>query len=207
MARPHDRLRWARESAGFKTAAEFVKAHNLELGTYRHHENGTRGLRPSVARKYASLLGIDIKWLQFGEGSPRKGVDLTPTLRPISWAPVISWIQAGQLTQGPTIQLSGEEEYVPVTWHRQTYALEVRGTSMNRIAAPGDIIVVDPEDRHPEDKLVYVIRDGSELTFKRFRSTNGPIRLEPDSTDPHETIFPSDGLEVVGRVIFILKKA
>ena len=96
---------------------------------------------------------------------------------------------------------------MPVVWHHPTYALEVRGTSMNRVAQPGDIIIVDPEDREPKDKLIYIVRNGSDLTFKRYRDSNGPIRLEPDSTENHETIFPSDGLEVVGRVIFVLRKA
>lgn len=208
MRGSHDRLRWAREAAGYPTAADFAAKHNLELGTYRHHENGTRGLRPHVAKKYANLLNVDTNWLQFGVGSPRKGVDLTPELRPISWAPLISWVQAGQLLATDNeVRLTGEEEYVPVVWHHPTYALEVRGTSMNRVAQPGDIIIVDPEDREPKDKLIYIVRNGSDLTFKRYRDSNGPIRLEPDSTENHETIFPSDGLEVVGRVIFVLRKA
>jgi SOS-response transcriptional repressor LexA len=200
------RLKWARESAGFKTAADFARQFGLEVVAYRHHENGTRGLRPEVARRYARFLKIEPNWLLYGEGAPQKGVELSPSLRPITYAKKISWVEAGKFAEGVPILSSGED--VPVIYHRPTvFALEVRGTSMNRLAAPGDLIIVDYEDRDPIDSKLYVVRCGTEITFKRFRSTNGPVRLEPDSTDSHDTIYPSgEDFVVVGRVVYILKQ-
>ena len=49
-----------------------------------------------------------------------------------------------------------------------------------------------------------VARAGDELTSKRHRATNGPIRREPDSTEPHETLYPGEGFEVLGRVISVV---
>lgn len=57
------RLKSAREIAGFKTAADFAKAHDLPESTYRSAENGTRGLRLEAARLYAPLLGVTWQWL------------------------------------------------------------------------------------------------------------------------------------------------
>lgn len=63
----HDRLRHARTAAGYKTAADFAAAIGVQDGTYRHHENGIRGLSPNAAKRYASHLGVSATWLMFGE--------------------------------------------------------------------------------------------------------------------------------------------
>lgn len=76
---------------------------------------------------------------------------------------------------------------------------------MNRVVDDGGVIVVDYEQRHPYDKMLVIARIGDEVTFKRYRDTNGPIRLEPDSTDPHETIFPGEGFEILGRVVYSIR--
>lgn len=101
--------------------------------------------------------------------------------------------------------LSVIDDRVPVAHHRATvFALRVRGSSMNRVAPEGSVIVVDYEDRELVDKRLYVVRYGNEATFKRYRNTGGPERLEPDSSEPHETIFPVDGFEVIGRAVFVV---
>lgn len=66
------RLRRARAGAGFKTAADFAKAHDLPESTYRSAENGTRGLRLEAARLYAPLLGVTWQWLIDDEESGSK---------------------------------------------------------------------------------------------------------------------------------------
>lgn len=64
---PHDRLRQAREQAGYPTAAVFAKVHDLPESTYRSHENGARGLTLPAVRHYADLLGVPWTWLMTGE--------------------------------------------------------------------------------------------------------------------------------------------
>lgn len=56
---PHEVLRRARVKKGFSTAAEAARAFGWNEVTYVSHENGTRGIRPSVAQKYAKALGIE----------------------------------------------------------------------------------------------------------------------------------------------------
>jgi SOS-response transcriptional repressor LexA len=204
-----ERLRWAREQAGFATAADFARAHGIEIGTYRHHENGIRGIRPATARRYAELLGIDPQWLLFEAGSPKPGVQLAPNFAPIVFAPVLSWVNAGRFAEGNPAALDDAEDHVPIAHHRSSvFALEVRGDSMNRVADEGDLVIVDYEDRSPEDGKLYIFRAEGEMTFKRYRNSSGPVRLEPASTNPvHDTIFPSTPFDIVGRVVFILKKA
>ncbi|MFI5022093.1 MAG: helix-turn-helix transcriptional regulator [Alphaproteobacteria bacterium] len=70
---PHDRLREARERAGYPTAAAFAKTHELTESTYRSHENGSRGLSMAAARLYAELLGVPWTWIMAGEPPASSG--------------------------------------------------------------------------------------------------------------------------------------
>jgi phage repressor protein C with HTH and peptisase S24 domain len=67
-----DRLRWAREQAGYENALDFVRAHDISQSAYYHHESNRRGFSSAVAERYARLLRIDYTWLQTGKGSPTK---------------------------------------------------------------------------------------------------------------------------------------
>ena len=74
---------------------------------------------------------------------------------------------------------------------------------MSRVAPGGSLIVVDYYDQDPVDGKCYIFRVGGEATFKRYRAS--PARLEPDSGEAgHETIFPQDEIEVLGRVVRVI---
>lgn len=101
--------------------------------------------------------------------------------------------------------MAESDVFIPIlTDAKDPVALEVRGTSMNRVAPPHSHIIVDPEQRHAEDGWAVIALVGDEVTFKRYRDTNGPIRLEPDSTEPHDTLYPGEGFEILGRVIKVV---
>ena len=53
-------LKKARKEAGYKSASEFAKQKGLSLSTYRHHENGTRGMSIELIKHYAELLNISV---------------------------------------------------------------------------------------------------------------------------------------------------
>ena len=63
------RLKQARLSKGFKSCSEFARYASIEEGTYRHHENGSRGLTVHALRKYAHVLDVCVCWLLTGEDS------------------------------------------------------------------------------------------------------------------------------------------
>lgn len=60
------RLREARKRAGYKSARSFAAKNSLTLSSYRHHENGTRGISIDQATHYSALLGIHPAWLMTG---------------------------------------------------------------------------------------------------------------------------------------------
>lgn len=67
------RLRWARQAAGYASAATFARAAGVSEVTYRAYENGTRNLPEDAARLLAQKLGVTWLWLFAGEGEPRSG--------------------------------------------------------------------------------------------------------------------------------------
>jgi len=63
------RLRQARTHAKFKDATVAAKKFGWNVITYRSHENGLRGLKPTVAKRYAKAYKVSLSWLMYNEGS------------------------------------------------------------------------------------------------------------------------------------------
>ena len=64
---PHQRLRLAREKAGFARASDAARAMGVGEPTYLGHENGSRGLSRAAAR-YARFFRVSLDWLIDGRG-------------------------------------------------------------------------------------------------------------------------------------------
>jgi transcriptional regulator with XRE-family HTH domain len=69
MNKPSERLKLARQAAGYVTAKNFAEANNIKYSTYRCHENGENAISQATAEHYAALLKIEPEWLLFGKES------------------------------------------------------------------------------------------------------------------------------------------
>jgi len=163
------RLRFLRERAGFatgKAAADFL---GVKPQTYAHHENGTRGLRPDVAKRYARRFRVDPWWLLNGPGTAlpsyeppqdmaqaagearrpdlRRGPKLPP-LRLDQMPRDVPVYGAAQSAYADRIRFTGMADRVPrlpgIAGASDVYALYVVGTSMQPAYGPGDLIYVSP---------------------------------------------------------------
>lgn len=77
MTTTAERLRKAREAAGFATAADFARHVGVKPVTYRTHETGHAGLKPDIAQLYSAALGVKVAWLLYGDDEgPRLSSDL-----------------------------------------------------------------------------------------------------------------------------------
>lgn len=63
---PWERLRQARQAAGHASATAAAEALGVKPSTYLGHENGSRGIRPVTAERYARGLGCDASWILYG---------------------------------------------------------------------------------------------------------------------------------------------
>lgn len=62
-----DRLREAREGAGFASAAEAADRFGWTYSTYVGHENGSRGIKNDMLRRYAAAFRVSVTWLIEGQ--------------------------------------------------------------------------------------------------------------------------------------------
>lgn len=163
----HDRLRLARERAGFETAAEAARRFGWPIVTYRHHENGTRGFKQSAAVRYARAFHVTPEWILLGTGlQQRKHV------------PVVGYI-------GP------KSEVFPVDGSASAFdsidpppgagpdakALLVRGESMWPRYADGDVLIYDhyiSAEQANGLECIVALTDG-----RRYVKN---LRLNPDGT-------------------------
>ena len=76
---PHQRLRRAREQAGFARASDAARAMGIEEPTYLGHENGSRGLSRAAPR-YARFFGVSLDWLIDGLGAAGPAAVTAPPL-------------------------------------------------------------------------------------------------------------------------------
>ncbi|MEM6900323.1 MAG: helix-turn-helix transcriptional regulator [Pseudomonadota bacterium] len=70
MEEPGDRLKNAREAAGYSSARSACDAFGWKYPTYVGHENGARGFK-GEAENYARVFRVSLEWLLTGKGSMR----------------------------------------------------------------------------------------------------------------------------------------
>lgn len=206
-----ERLRRLRKRAGHSMDSLARAIGYRAASGYQRYESPEHYHRPYlptdlVHRLLGALVGRGEPPITQSEVLALAGLaNMAGTAEPVFEVPLISWVQAGQLTEAlEPSHFSDVNQRVVVPYRRESlFALQVRGSSMSRVAPHGSMIVVDYYDRELSDGRCYIFRIDGEATFKRYRAN--PDRLEPDSIEPgHDTIFPKDGIEVVGRVVRVI---
>lgn len=204
-----ERLAWAMRRAALDQS-ELARRVGIKQPSIAHllsAEAKKSGHTPVIAR----ILKVDAEWLATGRGTPElsappidDSASLTETREPIIKVPLISWVQASQYTEIYDPYERGDSEgEVEVPYGKDTLiALRVKGGSMNRVAPEGSIIIIDYSDKTLTSGKYYVVKQDGKATFKRYRTN--PDRFEPESTESHDTIFPTGAVEIVGRVVKVI---
>lgn len=84
-----ERLREARLDRGFKSASAFARTVKVDPQVYINQENGSRGLKLPVMKKYCRALKINLAWLADGIGPRDVGAALAEEGRPYEYPPGI----------------------------------------------------------------------------------------------------------------------
>ena len=189
-----DRIRTAREAAGFDTQTKFAKKIGVERAAVSQWESLTNPTvpRPEHLQRISELTGRSFDWLLSGEAS-------------VQLVPLIDWVSAGRLVE-PMSQIPIED--VPLLAFADLgsgdwFALTVNGDSMDRLSPEGSTIIVNHADRELLTGRKYVFSIRGEATYKEWDPDPVP-QLVPVTTNPaaHKTFFPKTEEEVVvvGRV-------
>jgi len=133
----------------------------------------------------ANALGVTAEELKkgaFNEHSLTNVIPISPRM-----APVLSWVQAGTMTNVEAVDISEVEEWLPLPDGdcEKCFYLKVQGLSNYPEFHEGDYILVDPTlpfcDMNSGD--IVVVRKVDEATFKK-------LVIEPDGTKYLKAINP-----------------
>ena len=218
MTDASERLKTAREAAGFPRAADAVERFGWSYSTYAGHENGSRGFRLDSAKRYGRAFGVLPDWLLFGSGDDEE--NLPVRVDPTETAPV-----GAKLIQAYNVQASAgfgmlvgyeEAEYTlafpPGLMQRVTSTspahlaiIGVTGDSMTPDLKEDDIVMVDRTKTNIDYDGMFVIRVGEVLKVKLVNWGPGRRSVIVTSINPRyrdEEFGPEDDFEVIGRVIW-----
>lgn len=217
MSTPGERLKAAREAAGYATAKQAAEAMGIPAPTYIQHESGVRGVPATRAERYARFFRTTPEFLLYGRGdTPERGETPFGLRRVTRQVAVLGDVQAGawrEIDDEPETP-----EMIPVYLAgfegAQLFALRVRGTSMDRHYPDGTMVIVCPAAEigvREGDHVVVRRRRGSlvETTLKEVVKEKGGVALWPRSSDPAfqdpirvETVRDADeGPEIIGVIV------
>lgn len=91
---------------------------------------------------------------------------------------------------------------------KDIYALEVQGDSMiDALIHDGDIVVMRYQPTVENGELAAVwLRREEEATLKRFYLEGDRVRLQPANPMMKPMFFPSDDVEVKGKVVCVIRR-
>lgn len=157
MDEPKDRLQKARKDAGYDTPTDAANAFGWG-STYLSHENGSRGIRTAMARRYGKAFRVKPAWILTGDGpAPEKRTEGRTV-------PLLGYVGAGAVADFFPITDAGDTAPAPPDVTDQTVAVEVRGSSLGP-AFDRWLIYYDNVQRSVTERLyhqlcVVGLRDG-----------------------------------------------
>ena len=186
------------------TQKELAQKSGVKQSVISDLETGNAKSTGSIL-ELANALGVTAEELKkgvFDETSLTNVATVVPRM-----APVLSWVQAGTMTNVQAVDMSQVEEWLPIPDGdcEKCFYLKVQGLSNYPEFHEGDYILVDPtlpfSDMNSGD--IIVVRKFDDATFKR-------LVIEPDGTKYLQAINPEfkpniipldENCEFVGEVV------
>ncbi len=213
----NDRLKQARENAGYTQASDAADAFGWKYSTYAGHENGTRGIKSDTARVYAKAFRVSPEWLLFGDGSPpthvENGEDGPDGHKLVPVYDVQASAGFGALVdyEEQTHSLAFPPDYLrklTAGSPKDLVIISTKGDSMEPTLLDDDIVLVDTSKTHMGFEGMFVLRHNDTLLVKRagMAARPGHVMLISDNKayPPVEALL-SD-LTVVGKVLWYGRK-
>lgn len=217
MRTSNERLKLARERAGYATASDAARAFGWTESTYLGHENGTRGLKPKVAERYARALRVTPEWLLFDDGQdPEAAEARAPSKAPPSQVDVYNVMASagfGAVAENEMVveRLSFPPGYLGTitrTHPRHLRIIGVKGESMEPTLKDDDVVMLDTTKTSLDFDGLFVLRFGDALHVKRIgRASKGMVLVISDNDAYRDVELPREEVEVIGKVVWLGKRA
>lgn len=214
---PGGRLKWAREQAGFATAADFAKRYGLNPTSYRAYENDQNGYARK-AHDFADKLGVTARWLIEGgdlEPGQDEGGHFAVQAKQMGLA-LVPQLELGYSMGGGSIFTDYQQTgFVPFQrdWLRRfmrgtfadLFVARGEGDSMMPTLLDGDIVLIDTSQKSIDRQdRIWAISYGDLGMIKRIRRLpNGVYRVTSDNPVVEAIEVADDEMHVVGRVVWI----
>ncbi len=186
------------------TQKELAQKSGVKQSVISDLETGNAKSTGSIL-ELANALGVTAEELKKGVFDETPLINVVPVAPRM--APVLSWVQAGTMTNVQAVDMSQVEEWLPIPDGdcEKCFYLKVQGLSNYPEFHEGDYILVDPTlpfgDMNSGD--IIVVRKFDDATFKR-------LVIEPDGTKYLQAINPEfkpniipldENCEFVGEVV------
>lgn len=171
-----ERLRKAREQAGFATAADAARRFGWPESSYRAAENGQRPPTQAKAKEFARAFRVPVEWLLFGTGEPTK--------KPV---PLVGYVGAGAEVFPIDDGGSLDEIEPPPGIGPSAVAVKVRGDSMWPRYMDGDVLIFDehlPIEKADGQECVVSLTDGRKFVKVVRLEAGGHVTLESFNAKP-----------------------
>jgi DNA-binding XRE family transcriptional regulator len=193
------RLKELRVKRGFENAADAARAYGWPVTTYQAHENGSRGLKIDVARRYAKAFNSSAAYIL--TGANKTNGDGSSAVNSVSSVRLVAAVSAGTfrydegIDEGAILVPAVPRGDIPA---QAQYAVVIDGPSVNKRIPDGAFAICAKYDSYPggaqHGALVHVVRERSGLhehTIKELRFSRDGMVLMPVSTDPrHQEPIP-----------------
>lgn len=156
--------------------------------------------RTNTLQRLADYFCVTVEQLRNSDLSGFTNIEEAPRLR--GTVPLISWVQAGIASLAIDNYQPGDyeslvETTVPVG--DNTYALRVKGDSMEPLFTEGEILIVEPE-LSPENGDYIIVRNGDdEATFKKLVKDGSDWYLKPLNSS-YKTKLMTEDMIICGVV-------
>jgi repressor LexA len=160
----------------------------------------------SPSTVHAHLANLERLGLIKRDPTKPRALDVVGAFRPPRPLPLVGRVAAGT----PILAEQNIEDMVdvPAFLRRDDddFVLRVNGDSMADAGIlSGDFIVVHAQDQAQNGEIVVALV-GDEATTKRFYNEGRTVRLQPENDNYEPIIVNADEVELVGRVVGVLRQ-
>ncbi|NBB68045.1 phage repressor [Mannheimia haemolytica] len=160
--------------------------------------------KPRYLVEIADVLGVDVKWLQTGEGSPNTSLALDEEDQKSIVIDVLDVeASAGNGSTGDLVEVVSKLYYVPYQFNlyfrgmnpESIRVINIRGDSMSPTFASGDMIFVDINITTFDGDGVYVFIYKNHLYVKRLQMAGDALIVISDNSTYKEWRITEENFE------------
>lgn len=211
----NERLKQAREAAGFTSGSDAANRFGWKVPTYLGHENGARNFGVDTAERYARAFRVAVEWLMFGRDIAASAVDAEESPSD-SLVPVYDVAASA----GNGSHIEDEEVLCNLAFDRsflrrmtearpsELAIIRVKGHSMEPTLLDDDHVLVDRTKTNLSYDGLFVIRFDDALHIKRIgrSASRGNVLVISDHPSYPDLDMPKPDLDVIGRVLWVGRK-